>query len=97
MAFVVTVNKRKLTSKKRDAQHAYASKSTLPVKNGRFDMSAAAEHAIFEQHAVDIDNVEVIDYERQGMKRRVKDYGSSVSFHQRRGELDEQRPAEDWI
>ena len=37
------------------------------VKNGRFDTSAAAEHAIFEQHALDFDNVEVIDYERHGL------------------------------
>ena len=29
------------------------------VKNGQFDMSAAAEHAIFEQRALDFDNVEV--------------------------------------
>ena len=27
------------------------------VKNGRFDFSAAAEHAIFEQHALDFDIV----------------------------------------
>ena len=43
------------------------------VKNGRFDMSAAAEHAIFEQHALDFDNVEVIDCERHGWKWRVKE------------------------
>ena len=43
------------------------------IKNGRFDMSAAAEHAIFEQHALDFNNVEVIDCERHGMKRRVKE------------------------
>ena len=46
------------------------------IKNGRFDMSAAAaaaEHAIFEQNAFDFDNVEVIDCERHGMKRRVKE------------------------
>ena len=36
-------------------------------------MSAAAEHKIFEQHAVDFDNVEVIDSERHGLKRRVKE------------------------
>ena len=36
-------------------------------------MSAAAEHAIFEQHALDFDNVEVIDCERHSLKRRVKD------------------------
>ena len=35
-------------------------------------MSAAAEHAIFEQHAFDFDNAEVIDCERHGLKRRVK-------------------------
>ena len=43
------------------------------VKKGRFDMSAAAEHAIFEQHAFDFDNVEVIDCEHHGLKRRVKE------------------------
>ena len=43
------------------------------VKNGRLDMSAAAEHAIFEQHALDFDNVEVIDCERHGWKWRVKE------------------------
>ena len=37
------------------------------VKNGRFDMSAAAEHAIFEQHALDFNNVEVIDCERHAL------------------------------
>ena len=36
-------------------------------------MSAAAEHAIFEKHALDFDNVEVIDRERHGLKRRVKE------------------------
>ena len=36
-------------------------------------MSTAAEHEIFEQHALDFDNVEVIDCERQGLKRRVKE------------------------
>ena len=40
---------------------------------GRFDMSAAAEHASFEQHALDFDNVQVIDCERHGMKRRIKE------------------------
>ena len=43
------------------------------VKNGRFDMSAVAEHVVFEQHALDFDNVEVIDCERHGLKRRVKE------------------------
>ena len=44
------------------------------VRNGRFDMSAAAaERTIFEQHALDFDNVEVIQYERHDMKRRVKE------------------------
>ena len=33
----------------------------------------AAEHAIFEQDALDIDNVEVNDCERHGMKRRDKE------------------------
>ena len=36
-------------------------------------MPAAAEHAIFEQHALDFDIVDVIDYERHGMKRIVKE------------------------
>ena len=36
-------------------------------------MSAAAEHAIFEQHAFDFDNVEVIDCERHGLKRKIKE------------------------
>ena len=35
--------------------------------------AAAAEHAIFEQHALDFYPVEVIDYERHGMKRIVKE------------------------
>ena len=39
-------------------------------------MSAAAEHAIFEQHALDFDNVEVIDSERHGLKRRVAEQHS---------------------
>ena len=43
------------------------------VKSGRFDMSAAVEHPIFEQHTLDFDNVEVIDCERHGLKRRVKE------------------------
>ena len=43
------------------------------VKNGRFDMSAAAEHAIFEQHALNFDNVKVIDCEHHCLKRRVKE------------------------
>ena len=41
------------------------------VKSGRFHMSAAA--AIFEQHALDFDNVEVIICEPHGLKRRVKE------------------------
>ena len=60
------------TSKKRDAQPAYASR--IYVKYGIFIMSAAAaEHAIFEQHGLDFDNLEVIDYEHHGMKRRDKE------------------------
>ena len=47
-------------------------KHTLHVKNGRFALSVA-EHAIFEQHALDFDNVKVILYERHGMKQRVKE------------------------
>ena len=54
----------------------YASRSrrlTLRVKNGWFDMSAPAEYAIFEQHALDFDNVEMIDCERHGLRQRVKE------------------------
>ena len=32
---------------------------TSYVKDGQFDMSAAAEHAIFQQRALDFDSVEV--------------------------------------
>ena len=35
--------------------------------------AAAAKHAIFEQHALDFDNVEVIDCERHMLKRRAKE------------------------
>ena len=34
---------------------------------------SAAEHAFFEQHALDFDYVQVIDCERHGMKRRIKE------------------------
>ena len=68
------------------------------VKNGRFDMSAAAEHAIFEQHALDFDNLEIIDCERHGMKRRVKEAlyinGEKLSMNKEEGlELNQSRSA----
>ena len=34
---------------------------------------SAAEHAVFEQHTLDCENVEVIDCERHGLKWRVKE------------------------
>ena len=52
---VATANKH--TLEKWNAQPAYASRTlehASYVKNGRFDMPAAAEYAIFEQHALDL-------------------------------------------
>ena len=47
--------------------------SYVMIKNEQLDMSAAAEHAIFEQESLDFDGVEVIDCELHGVKRRVKE------------------------
>ena len=55
------------------------------VKNGRFDMFAAAEHAIFEQHALDFDNVEVIDCERhEESRKRCTSTQKSRSLYEQR-------------
>ena len=55
------------TADKRAREHAsYA-------RNGRFDMSAAAEHAIFNQHSLDLENPQVIDHETGPVRRRVRE------------------------
>ena len=38
-----------------------------------FDMSAAAEHAIFNQHSLDLENPQVIDHETGPVRRRVRE------------------------
>ena len=50
-------------------------------------MPAAAEHAVFEQHALDFENVKVIDRARHGYE--AESQGSAV--HQRGKSLYQQR------
>ena len=43
------------------------------AKNGRFDMSAAADHALNKAHHLDWEKVEIIDQGKRLMNRRVKE------------------------
>ena len=43
------------------------------VRNGRFDMSAAADHAIIHQHSLSFKTVQIIDHEPRAARRRVKE------------------------
>ena len=43
------------------------------VRNGRFDMSAAAEHAIFHRHKLDFEHAKIIEHEKRISQRRVKE------------------------
>lgn len=55
------------TAKIRVKEHA------AHAKNGRFDMSAAADHALNKAHHLDWEKVEIIDQEKRLMNRRVKE------------------------
>ena len=43
------------------------------VRNGRFDMSAAADHAIIHQHSLSFKTVQIVDHEPRAARRRVKE------------------------
>ena len=43
------------------------------VRNGRFDMSAAADHAIINQHSLSFKTVQIVDHEPRAARRRVKE------------------------
>ena len=38
------------------------------MRNGRFDLSDAAKHAIFKNHELEFGKVEVVDFERHAIK-----------------------------
>ena len=43
------------------------------VSNGRFDMSAATDHAIIHQHSLSFNTVQIVDHEPHAARRRVKE------------------------
>ena len=43
------------------------------VRNGRFDMSAATDHAIIHQHSLSFKTVQIVDHEPRAARRRVKE------------------------
>ena len=43
------------------------------VRNGRFDMSAATDHAIINQHSLSFKTVQIVDHEPRAARRRVKE------------------------
>ena len=43
------------------------------VRNGRFDMSAAADHALFHQHSLSFKTVQIVDHESCAARGRVKE------------------------